>query len=343
MAILVISSNSRGRPEGHGKRPGLRLAQSLNATGVFSLLDVPSNFYLAGLRGKAYVLWLYLLSAIELIRRRNEEVFFYNCPPAYVPLYLIALVSRSGRPSLLLADGINCIGLRRGEARFFGCFRRIVSLPSNETIDRLLAPSDRFIWFPGLARLPGKAGRSRPSDASRVTLLYNSSLLSHNAPELALYVAAGHRWVEVVVTETESSFRAYLACAGIATCSFPANLRFLGVLTASEYGELMAEVDGVLLCRDESVFWNKYNFPSKLVEALERNLPTISLFPISGVSGGLYFTFDLEAGTEDGVRSYLSSWAKGAFETEKRQFLAMCDARRLRRWVLGETAAAPAA
>lgn len=343
MALLVISANSRGRAEQRGKRPGLRLAESLKSTGVFSLLDVPSNFYLAGLRGKAYVLGLYFRSAIEMFRRRDEEIFFYNCPPAYVPLYLVALLCRLARPSLLLADGINCVGLKHWEAQFFRFFRRVVSLPSNETIHRHLGPMDGFIWFPGLADPRGNAGRDAKSPASKISLLYNSSLLVHNAPELALSVAAGREWIEVVVTETESTFRAYLAGARIAVGAFPENLRFVGVLSATEYAELMAEVDGLLLCRDEAVFWNKYNFPSKLIEALERNLPTISLFPISGVSGNLYFTFGLGAGTEAGLRSYLENWAGGAFEPEKRQFLDMCDARRLRRWVLGESAAVPAA
>lgn len=334
MALLVISANASGRTLPLNKRPGLQLVESLRRFGVFSLLDVPSSFYLNGVRGQMKILGLYLRAAVELIRHRNQEIFFYNCPIAYIFLYLVALCCRRNRPSLLLADGINCVWMKYSPALFLKLFRRVVSLPYNEVIQSVAGGPTNFIWFPGCSSLHG--GRSRESRLPNdiVRLLFNSSLLQNNKPEWALTLSRQYNWMKIIVTDTESNFRDYLLSVNI-TCdeAIPANLQFVGVLPVFEYEKLIASVDGVLLCRDEELFSNKYNFPSKLVEALQVDVAIVSLYAISNVPEALYYLLDPNRESAARVRTYLDQGCRGEFRSKRREFLALCDVDILRRWV----------
>ena len=334
MALLVISANDSNCTLPINKRPGLQLVGALRRFGVFSLLDVPSTFYLTGVGGRLKILGLYLRAALELIRNRNQEIFFYNCPIAYVFLYLVTLFCKRNRPSLLLADGINCVFMKFSPAFFLKLFRRVITLPYNEVIQSVLIGRNNSIWYPGCSNLRG--GRQRESRLPNdiVRMLYNSSLLPNNKPEWVLTLSRQYSWMEIIVTDTESNFRDYLSRMNIAFDeSIPENLQFVGVLPFSVYEKLISAIDGVILSRDEELFSNKYNFPSKLVEALQVDVAIVSLYVISNVPDDLYCLIDSGYDSEVRIRSHLGQLSQGEYRSKRREFLDLCDVGRLHRWV----------
>jgi hypothetical protein len=333
MAILVISENSRGRLISNYKKPGLSLVKTLSNSAVFSLLDVPGTFYLKSIKGRIYLLWLYTKSFVEMAKRRHEEIFFYNCPLAYLPLYLFAFLLRGRRPSLFLADGINCSGLKYSEGYFLSCFKRVISLPRNEFIDRRLTDARNYLWYPGCIMSADERVETEYSDGKTIRLLFNSTLLSHNSPENIVTLAIENDWLEIVVTEEVDNFTTYLASINSSSPCIPLNISFVGILSNEDYQRLLRQVDGVLLCRDETNFSNKYNFPSKLIEALQFDIATISLYPIFGVSENLYFKFNGVKQSQASLYCYIKNWRRHLFESEKTGLLSMCDIDRLKRWV----------
>lgn len=334
MALLVISKNTIGSTLPLNKRPGFQLAESLKHIGVFSLLDVPSFIYLTGAGGRLKILNLYLRAALELIRYRNQEIFFYNCPIAYVFLYLIALLCRFQRPSLLLADGLNCIGMRYSPALFLKFFRRVISLPYNEVIQGVAGGPANYIWFPGFSNF----NRGRPRDFclsnETVRLLFNSSLLPNNEPEWVLTLSRQYSWMEIIVTDTESNFRNYLSNMNVPLKeAVPENLQFVGVLPFWQYEGLVASIDGILLCRNELLFSNTYNFPSKVIEALQTDIAIISLYPISHVADNLYYLLDPCNASVARVQAHIDQMRRSVYLSKRREFLDLCDVGRLHRWV----------
>lgn len=338
MALLVISRNAGGDTSSAGKYPGVRLVETLSAAGVFSLLDVPSRLHVRSFGESTGMLRRYIGAAITLIRHRNKEVFFYNLPLAYLPLYLVSLLTRFRLPSLLLADGHNCFGMESRALFFLRLFRRVISLPLNDVICRRAEGSEDVLWFPGCAVGPTPRRREARMAGEKVTLVFNSSLLSHNSPETALKLARETPWMEIVVTDSESKFRQYLDSVLLASAAaLPANLRFAGPLPVADYLQLMADVDGVLLCRDERVFANAYNFPSKLIEALQLGVPLISQHPITSVSPDLYCLIKLGRESIAEVSEYIDRFHQGAFLDAERKFLALCRVDRLKSWVIGQS------
>lgn len=334
MALLVISSNDSSGTFPLKKRPGLQLVDALRRFEVFSLLDVPSNFGLIWFGGRLKIMGLYLRAILELIRNRNQEIFFYNCPIAYVFLYLVALFCKRTRPSLLLADGINCVFMKFSPVLFLKFFRRVITLPNNEVIQSLSSERENYIWYPGYSSL--KEGHPRESRVPNdiVRFLYNSSLLPNNKPECLLTLSRQYSWMEIIVTDTESNFKDYLSRTNIAVdVLIPENLHFVGVLPFSEYGKLIRAVDGVILSRDEELFANKYNFPSKLVEALQVDIAIVSLYAISNVPDILYSLINSGYDSEVRIRAHLGQLSQKEYRSKREEFLALCDVGRLHRWV----------
>ena len=334
MAILVISSNTVASKLSTDKRPGLKLAEALQQAGIFTLFDVPSYFYRNSTFGNLIIIFSYLRIALQIIRPSREEIFFYNAPVAYSLLYWFALFSRLRRPSLLLADGVNCYGMKWNPLLFLRMYRRVITLPMNHDIANILSKSSNFIWLPGICNVGGFTRNNLIVDNKAIKLLYNSALLANNGPEVILDFAIKNDWCEVVVTETEDNFLNYLSSELKRTeILIPTNLQFLGVLSSVEYLQLLNVVDGILLCRDERHFQNKFNFPSKFVEALHLGLPVISLFAISYVPSILYHNCASVNLSSLNFPDILHQHGSDEFKEERNYFLGLCDTLRLQTWL----------
>lgn len=333
MAILIISTNTEGRHTSINKRPGLQFVNALRDASIFSLVDVPGYLYLSGLSGSLKILRFYTNGIIKLLRSKERDIFFYNFPLAYLPIYLILIISRLHRPSLVLADGINCVGLRRSHYLFFKLFNRIIFLPINNDIKPYLNDGCKYIWYPGI--VINKKRRNKNSRTDNIRLLYNSNLLAHNSPELLLEFARNNSSLTICITEYEESYKNFLHINNIECSNIPVNINFLGIIPYDDYILLFDEIDGILLIRDENIYWNKYNFPSKLIEALQNNIPMLSLFDIINIPSNLYLLIEGKGNVEQCILNYINKWNAGSFESEKNEFLYICDSKRLLKWLNG--------
>ena len=204
----------------------------------------------------------------------------------------------------------------------------------NHDIANILSKSLNFIWLPGICSVDGFTRKNLLVNNKRIKLLYNSALLTSNGPEVILDFAIKNDWCEVVVTETEANFSNYLSSELKRTeILIPTNLQFLGVLSSVEYLQLLNVVDGILLCRDERHFQNKFNFPSKFVEALHLGLPVISLFAISYVPSILYHNCASVNPSRLDFSDILHQQASDEFKVERDNFLGLCDRLRLKSWL----------
>jgi hypothetical protein len=209
-------------------------------------------------------------------------------------------------------------------------------LPINEVIVDLSRDNHCYKWFPGFAdrgNLNFEVKRAR-GNFLRARLLYNSSLLKHNSPELILDLARDNYFIDIVVTESKDDFYSYLIKNGFEVpVNFPVNISFVGRLPSEEYLNEMVSADAVLLLRNECIFWNKYNFPSKFIEALQLNIPLFSLYDISGVSKNLYFSCHSSKIDLREFNNFCTLWYSGLLDKEKIDFIGLCDSVRLRSWV----------
>ncbi len=333
MTLLVISRNETGEATSLKKFPGVRLVEALSAFGAFTLVDVPSYLNTWSPRGIARILHRYLSAVVTIVRYRDEEVFFYNLPKAYLPLYAAHVLTRFARPGLFLADGVNCTKMEHNELAFLALFNRLISLPMNDVLRAIARDLRRVIWFPGFAGVTPVSPRRARSKAGSATLMYNSSLVPHNEPESLITLVEQRPWLSVVVTDTEESYRRYLLTINSdPTRPLPERLRFAGPLNLTNYRNLACSVDGVLLCRDEAQFANRYNFPSKLIEAIQLGVPIICTHPIGAIRSELYCM--LGGGeSNSALWEYLEQYHTGAFGDAEREFLALCDAQRLMEWL----------
>ena len=247
-----------------------------------------------------------------IMTRTTRRFLFYGLFIVFIPLSIAVILYSIGWQLNLEncsnVELLNCLGIRQSPFLFFKFFRRIISLPLNEIIRHKLSTSNNYIWYPGFSSL--KPGHHKQSDLpeGKLSLLFNSSLLRHNSPESILTLAQENSWIKITVTDTEDNFRTYFKNNGIKIKSeIPENLKFIGILQFDEYVALIKQVDGILLCRDESLFENQYNFPSKFIEALQLNIPFFSLFKISPVSQSLYFTIEPN-GTFQDAKHYIKQF-----------------------------------
>ena len=328
MAVLVISKNDKKSHNLSLKKPGMKLVSSLRDAGIFQLLDVPNTLYLKGIKGRIYLLGLYIYSFVKLFNYRKQEYYFYNFHKAYLPLYLLCLVIKLRRPSLFLADGINCTGIKQNEVLFLSIFKRVISLPKNAAISK---KSD-YIWFPGCLEKDCLPINKSYKTNDKLKILFNSNLIRHNYPEEIIAFAKRNESIKILISESRQSFITYLKLLNFKNLFIPSNIQFVGVLSENDYLNLLKHIDCILILRDESNFYNKYNFPSKIIEALGHNIPIINTYPISSISKNLYFEFKKEYSEKD-LRYYLKKWHEGYFEFDRKCFLKNCDPKILSDWL----------
>ena len=332
MAVLIISRNAY-KSSMATKLPGLRLVEKLESDKVFTLIDVPSYFYMNSILGRIQVLYKYILSIFKLISSKDKEFFFYNFTPAYLGLYLVIICLILKRPNLFLADGDNCLAMKHSPNFFLKLFKKVISLPLNELIATKLTNNNRTIWYPGYYDGILEFKKYRVQSAKPV-LLFNSTLTSHNGPELALLFAQLNPWLDLVITSDRVDIEKYLKKRFFDKVpSIPVNVKFIGLLEYSNYIDLIKSVDGILLCRDENIFANKYNFPSKFIEALKYDIPVLSFFPISSVSDNIYFLIDYnDKDLINNIQSFIES-KKANYIQSRNHFLKCCDTARLLKWL----------
>ncbi len=336
--MQLLISTQPGRNLGlNAKMPGLALAKALQASGVATLLDVPSCLYRSGLIGHLQVLKEYSIQLIKFVfQAQRGGVYFYNLPKAYLPFYLVYVFTRFQRPNLLLADGINCTGLQRFGNQFFNLFLKVVSLPYYP-IQAQLKPKHQLYWFPGSVPAHEVVSLSpKPTTSQPIRLLYNSNLLAHNHPEQLLALAQHNPSVRIVVTETQQVYQQFVQ----STCQMrqeelPVNLEFVGKLDWQAYLALCKQVTGLLLIRDEANFANQYNFPSKVLEAYKMRMLVVSTYPISGVPAACYVYCEHSDQLEEKCRQGLPRVDPQA-QAEFNAFVKQCCPLRLKAWLEGQ-------
>ena len=334
--LLVVSTNSAATNSGPRKQPGVRLVVNLSDQGVFDLLDVPSHYYAKSLLELISICRQYIRAMIAIMVARRSEVFFYNLPKAYIPLYLLHVITRFQLPSLFLADGIDCTGMRHNEQTFLRLYERIISLPMNSTLKQLKNAGRQVLWFPGFVGEMADTPRRKETDRSRITLVFNSSLLPHNMPEQVLRLLETHADLSVIVTDTEDNFRNYLSKSlVIHYSSLPQNLFFAGTVEFSEYRCVLENSDGILICRNEKLFANRFNFPSKVIEALVFGTPVVTTCELENVPGELYFQLS-DKRSMDELYDFIASRSSKDVMMKMTEFLNLCDLTRLKDWLSAE-------
>lgn len=275
---LIISTSSLSGV----KTPGLALARGLENHGIFRLFDIP-----ASLKGKIYIknILKCYLDGLLTICFSKRDVYFYNFHKAYILLYLVFLIYKRKRPSLLLADGVSCFGLRRVNFCLWSrLFRNIICLPDLVECEDCAS----LISFRGLADVYRTVSRSC-SHNKTTNFLYNSSFIANNHPEEVLTFAHANPHISVEVTGSQFDFDEYLLKKnnGLRTIT-PKNLVFLGNLNDADYQQKLETTTAILIFRNEYLFENKFNFPSKCIEAIKSRIPIVSKYPISGLPNELY-------------------------------------------------------
>ena len=64
------------------------------------------------------------------------------------------------------------------------------------------------------------------------------------------------------------------------------------------------------MIRDENIFANKYNFPSKAIEALSKGVPIYSRYTISGLSQSLYIQLSTLNQSVNSMNKYKEQFLK---------------------------------
>lgn len=264
------------------KTPGLALALGLKDLGIFKLLDIPAS--LKNSVSEKSTLKCYL-NGLRTICLSDRDVYFYNFHKAYLLLYLVFLIGKFRRPSLLLADGVNCVGLKRFNFCIWSrLFRNIISLPD------LVEYKDcaSVISFRGLSDTYREVPRSNWR-SKKLIFLYNASFIPNNHPEELVIFAFDNPHITVEVTGSRSDFQEYfLKYKPDLVTILPKNIVFLGNLNNSDYRRKLETITAILIFRNERLFENRFNFPSKCIEAVKSRIPIVSKYSISGLPDELY-------------------------------------------------------
>lgn len=245
------------------QRPGFLFGHRLATTFGMEIVDLSfkNHFFIT------IYLWFGLFRQIWCCRERR--IYFYNFPIHYLPVYFFYLLIFWRRPSLLLADGVNCFGLRLFRERLFlSLFDKIICLPSG-----VGAEKPNITWFPGF--FPASLPAVQQEKTVKPYFVFNSNFLKYNGIDDFLKFVADNPTLEVVVTGSAARYI-------LGTEIRYKNISMLPDLDYKDYLKLVHHSMGVLLFRDETFFENKYNFPSKLFEAFSLGVPVVSLYPISG-------------------------------------------------------------
>ena len=263
--------------QGDYKSPGLKLVENLQENNIFKLIDFPATpRYMGILR----FLKVYFKNLRIILKNLNNNFTFYNLSIAYIPVYLLILISGK-KSNLLLADGENCILYKKFGYLYKYFFNKIIYL------SYILHTKNHLnsLWFPGVSF-------EYVNDMKNYTydIIYNSSFKNANDPSKLLEFASINKHLNIIITGSRDDFITYLS-----NCSnqfIPDNVHFSGKLSYPDYLKLLDKVRSVLLIRNEELFENITNFPSKFIEALNKNKTVICIGKISGVNPSLYIRLE---------------------------------------------------
>jgi len=327
--IYLISSHKDPRAgSGNNKIPGVSLIRSILEGFNSNYLYVPSSPSILDLSPGSHrylhFIFLYCIALLKLLslilKKRNLRVVFYNFPKAYVFIYFLVLLR--GRPRLILADGLNCFCLDKLGFRFFNLFNKIISLPLVDD-SRFSSHQNKVLWMPGLVSkdLSKNLEIKKKYEYEKDYLVYNSVPLEHNGPRILLEEADGME-VDILITDTKENF---IKISGLEEHDIPESLKFIGKLEWSDYLNFLESSLGVLLIRDENIFANKYNFPSKAIEALSKGVPVYSRYTISGLNQRLYIQLSSLNQSVNSMNEYKEQFLKDFSNKEKDIFFSFCN------------------
>jgi len=327
--IYIISSHQDPKTGfGNDKMPGVSLIRSILESYNSNYLYVPSSPSILdmspGSSKYLHFIFLYCAALLKLlsliVKKRNLRIVFYNFPKAYVFVYFLVLLR--GRPSLILADGLNCFSLEKLGFRFFNLFYKIISLPLVDE-SRFSSHQNKALWMPGLISkdLFKNEEIKKKYEYEKDYLVYNSVPLKHNGPRTLLEEAVGME-VDILITDTKENF---INISGLNEHNIPKCMKFIGKLEWSDYLNLLESSLGVLLIRDENIFANKYNFPSKAIEALSKGVPVYSRHTISGLNKSLYIQLPSLNQSVNSMNEYKKQFLKEFSNKERDVFFSFCS------------------
>ena len=308
------------------KMPGLQLIKEILKEFNCNYLYIPATYSMFESKHNInrYILFIYryIKSSLKLLGlvlfKKELKIVFYNLPKAYLPIYFLSLLR--GRPRLILADGLNCFGLEKISFKFFLFFKKIISLPITDKT-RFSYFKSKTIWMPGLV----SKDLDSLADNNRVYmdkyLLYNSAPFIHNGA-MDLIEVARELKIDILITEAREDFE---RITDRRVDSYPDNLKFFGRQSWSDYLSLINNAEGILLIRDENIFANRYNFPSKVIEALALGVPIYSLHTISGLDDSLYIDLSSAKYSEISLTESRDIYLKEFSLSHKKEFLMSCN------------------
>ncbi len=306
------------------KTPGISLAENLERLGVFNLMDMPSNFNGLSFINSFKITLITTLKIIKYLKSLDKgEIFFYNFPKAYIYYYFLIKIF-GVKTSLFMADGDNCIGLKHYPILFHKMFSRIVHLhyAGNDLYKNLDKPT---YWFPGVLNKSELINFQVNSKSPKI-ILYNSSIKTANDPHLLCKIAFINRNIQFYCT---SNFDEFIDNWGDYFFSKLSNIHFIGELNGCDYRRLLKSVDGILLIRNEMKFENKYNFPSKLLEAISFGKTIFSVYEIGGVPKNIYINCQNTLNLKNEHNVHMTN----SIIQDNTQFLEACNIQNLIKWI----------
>tara|TARA_B000000475_G_scaffold272229_1_gene272675 strand:+ start:230 stop:1249 length:1020 start_codon:yes stop_codon:yes gene_type:complete len=326
--IYLISSHRDPKSgSGNDKMPGVSLIRNILESYNSNYLYIPSSPSIldqeTGSNKYLHFIFLYCSAILKvlvlILKKRNLRIVFYNFPKAYVFVYLLVLLR--GRPRLILADGLNCYCLDKLGSKFFNLFNKIISLPIVDE-SRFSSHQNKALWMPGLVSndLSNNLEIKKKYQHRKDYLVYNSVPLEHNGPKVLFEEAEGME-IDILITDTKENF---MKISGLKEYHFPKSLKFIGKLEWDNYLNLLESSLGVLLIRDEKIFANKYNFPSKVIEALAKGVPVYSRYPISGLDKSLYIRLSSLNQSINSINEYKEQFSKDFLNKERDKFFSFC-------------------
>lgn len=327
--IYIISSHQDPKTGfGNDKMPGVSLIRSILESYNSNYLYIPSSPSILDQETGSYkylnFIFLYFTALLKvlilILKKRNLRIVFYNFPKAYIFIYFLVLLR--GKPRLILADGLNCFFLDKLGFRFFNLFKRIISLPLVDE-SRFSSHQHKAFWMPGLVSkdLSKNLEIKKEYEYEKDYLVYNSVPLEHNGPRILLDEADGME-VDILITDTKENFK---KISGLKEHDIPESLRFIGKLEWGDYLNLLESSLGVLLIRDENIFANKYNFPSKAIEALSKGVPIYSRYTISGLNNSLYIQLPSLNQSVNSMNEYKEKFLNDFSNKERDKFFSFCS------------------
>lgn len=225
----------------------------------------------------------------KILKRREKKVWFYNVYKGNILAYYLLRLFSTKEIYVLLAD--------YNPERMLFVFRKLIinALKSSKGIislsERCSELNENFISIPGILNEQKLVKEKRPFKRFKRCLL-SGTLNKNTGLDLAVEVFKRIPEVNLVLLgkiENNNSI------VGIDNNS---NIRFLNYLESyDEYLKLLNSVDFILSFRNPDAEVNKYNFPSKILEALSFNIPVISTMSYPELKDIAYFPVKYDVDT----------------------------------------------